>query len=189
MRLVNGEDLVPYAHLFYELRLTIGVRANGQVAVNLLNRCCNLRTFMLLGFTDIEPNRMVLTALYQSFPLLEQLRLSGIPLVSLDASVANLSSRHWKHLSRLVLYACGVSTSSLRVVAGMETLTEPNLSQCHELTNAGMAVLSTMRLKIEKFGYLLLPRLDFSADVCGIEYQPNTRNVSYMGHSTKPTDG
>ena len=95
-----------------------------------------------------EDDRLVLTALYQSCPLLDELVLCHAPPVVLKAEMLSLIGRHCRHLRVLILISYRLSISSLRSIAGMEALQELKLNGPIGMTDAGMAVLSTMKLKL-----------------------------------------
>ena len=113
------EDLLPFGHLFHELHFQdySNDPATGQTISNLLCRYGNLRKFDYCGGVDTkERDRLVLTALCQSCPLLEELRLVDTSLDAFDK------------------------------IAGMESLRDLDLDHCHGLTDAGMAALAVLRL-------------------------------------------
>jgi hypothetical protein len=79
--------------------------------------------------------------------LLEELEFSYVELEFNQHSTRFSSLRHCKHLRKLELSVCELSTSILRSLAGIETLKELELFDCDGLTHAGMAALVTLKLE------------------------------------------
>jgi hypothetical protein len=142
------EDLLPFGHLFHELQIDVGVEigipATSQAVSNLLSRCGNLRKIYYTGDEgDEEKDRLALTALCQSCPLLEEVTLAEVSLVTLDAALAGFCSMR---IRKLALIECDLSASSLRTMSGMESLQDLELNNCRGLTDAGIAALAVLKL-------------------------------------------
>jgi hypothetical protein len=152
LRSVNLEELLPYGHLFHELNF----RRDGQMIADigaissLVARCSNLRRLGYRGCEGDEQDPRLLTAIHQSCPLLEELTLWWFSFTQQEriagAGSFALINRNCKHLRVLTLGSCELSTSILRSIAGMETLESLTLRESDGITDAGMAVLATMKL-------------------------------------------
>jgi hypothetical protein len=164
LRCVNLEELLPYGHLFHELEFGGGDRtiADAQAVSNLLAKCSNLLMLDYGGsWYDVEQDSLVTTAIWQSCPLLQELELSWFSFnkqiagsdtgagagAGAGAGIFTLINRSCKHLRALDLAHCQLSVSILRGIAGMEALKELTLYDCEGLTDAGMAVVATMKLE------------------------------------------
>ena len=151
---LNLEELSTFGHILYELELRSEGRtiaAAGQAIPNFLNSCKNLRKIYYEGDEDEEIDRGVLAALHRSCLSLEVLDLH---CVSFDTTQASLGAgngsqvrRHWKHLRILKLGECELTASSMRDIAGMETLKELLLDHVDGLAATGLSALSTMKLE------------------------------------------
>jgi hypothetical protein len=153
MHCMKFEDLLPFGHLFHELRFGEERRhlfsETGQVVSNFLTACKNLKSIHFVGNRwddEEETDRLVLSALAQSCPLLEELVLSHLPSDSLDTGILSRNSRRSRCFRALTLLRCFLSDSCLRSIAGIETLTELWLDSCYGLTGTGVAELATMKL-------------------------------------------
>jgi hypothetical protein len=158
LHFVNLEELLPYGHLFHELEFGTEGRtaADAHAVSNLLAKCSNLRKLRYDG-SDVEQDSLVIEAVCQSCPLLEELELlrfsfnqqeqiaGAVPVAGAGTFI--LLNRSCKHLRRLDLAHCQLSVSILRSIAGMESLKELTLYDCEGLTDAGMAALATMKLE------------------------------------------
>jgi hypothetical protein len=159
LRTVNLEELLPYGYLFHELEFKSGGRtvANTRAISKLLVNCSNLRKLIYEGSLGDEQDSPVLTAFHRC-PLLEELDLSSfssnqqepIPGASTGAGagtrISTLINRNCRHLCKLSLQVCKLPASVLRSIAGMEALKELDLFNCDGITDAGIAVLATMKL-------------------------------------------
>ena len=153
LRSVNTESLLPYGHLFHELWF----KNNHNTVPHLLNSCSNLRkVFFDRARYDEENDRLLLTALGQSCPLLEELVMSRLSLRLSDADVVSRFSLHCNQLRVLSLRSCDLSASSLRILAGLEVLEELILDCCVGLTDACMAAVSTMKLAVLRISVVSL---------------------------------
>jgi hypothetical protein len=202
---VNPEALLPYGSLFDALDFEQGLGRPlgfGLVISTLLTSCCNLRKLRYegsMGAQDAQ-DALVLTSIHQSCPLLEQLDLSCIASNEQDQiagagtyagrDVFTHISRHCKHLRKLTLTLFEVSTSILRSIAGMETLKELTLNGGRGLTDTGVAVLATMRLKclilLVTTGWTDPPMLSFVGS--NISHTLETFVVKLGGHGTPIDD-
>jgi hypothetical protein len=150
LRSVNLGELLPYGHLFHELHFTRHGRtiASAQAISNLFSNCSKLRK-LRYGSSDAEQDSLFFTAIHQSCPLLEELQLSSFSFDQSQvagAAVFTLINRNCTHLRKLTFLSCKISTSILRNVAGMEALKELTLHGEKSVTDAVMAVVSTMKL-------------------------------------------
>jgi hypothetical protein len=153
LRAVNLEGLLPYGYLFHELEFGRWDRtvADAQAVSNLLAECSNLRKLNYAG-CDVEQDSLIITAVCQSCPLLEELNLWGFSssqqahIAGAD-TVVGIINRNCKHLHKLIFSYCKLPASILRSIAGMESLKELEFFHCEGLTEAGMAVLATMKLE------------------------------------------
>jgi hypothetical protein len=152
LRRMKLEKLHPFGHLLHELEFggDFGnpVPATGQAISNLLTRCVNLRKVDYYGgmsAADEEKSRLVLTALRQSCPLLEEVQLFSLPSTSSNAAASDLR-RNCTRVQTLTLHNCKLSDSCLRDIAGMESLQVLTLRDCRGWTDAGMTVLGTLTL-------------------------------------------
>ena len=126
-----------------------------------LTSCCNLRKFdYSCGTVGVNESHSVLTNLYQSCPLLEELVLHDLPSVVLGPALAGLR-RHCTVLRTLSLCNCGLSTASLYDIAGMGSLRELSWECCRGLTKAGIAALAVLPLTaLAIYGFNCWPYLD-----------------------------
>jgi hypothetical protein len=153
----NLEDLIPYGHLFHELQFGREGRTTAakQAISNLLVTCSNLRKFRYAGSGD-EQDSLVIIAVHQSCPLLEELQISSTPFnqqqqiagagAGADAGVFTLIGRNCKHLRKLELSDCRLSASVLRSIAGMESLKDLTLDECEGVTDADITALAKLKL-------------------------------------------
>ena len=148
------EDLLPFAHLFYELRFYR--ERTYQAIPELLRRCINLRKFDYCGreydeyvADDGVFDQSVLTAVSHWCPLLEDLVvwLSRMNFVIPDTVFMGLRN-NCKHLRKLVLSLCNLSGSSMYCLAGVDSLEVLVIELCDGLTNAGIAELAKLRLVV-----------------------------------------
>jgi hypothetical protein len=153
LRSFNLEELLPYGHLFHELEVESEDRtvADAQAISNLLAKCSNLKKLCYDGSGN-EQDSLVITAVCKSCPLLEELDLWWFSFnqqahIAGADTVADIMNRSCKHLRKLGLFCCKLSASILRSIAGMDALKELDLNECEGLTDAGMAVLATMKLE------------------------------------------
>ena len=142
---VNLVELAPYGHLFYELNF--GFRT--QSIECLLAKCSNLRKFTCEGCDDEEENALILTSIHRFCPLLEDIVLSSFKFIQqvAGADLFTLVGQTCKHLRKLSLEDCDFKPSIFRQIAGIETLKELKLLDFDGLTDAGMALLTTMKLE------------------------------------------
>jgi hypothetical protein len=158
LRSVDPAALLPYGHLFHELNL-IGeddTFADAQAMSTLLATCSNLRKLSYNGAEDGHSN-LVVAAIHQSCPLLEELALRSISfnqqeqiagaVTGTGAGFFALINRNCRHLRKLTLLSCQLSTSILQGFAATESLTEVKLDDCGGLTDSDIAVLATMKLE------------------------------------------
>jgi hypothetical protein len=150
---VSPEELLPYGHLFHELVFGSENRttADAQAISNLLAKCSNLIKLKYAG-SDVEHDSLIITAVSQSCPLLEELDLwwfssdQQAQIAGAD-TVAGIINRSCKHLRKLRWAYCKLSASALRSIAGMESLKELDFLECQGLTDTGLALLATMKLE------------------------------------------
>jgi hypothetical protein len=145
---VDLAELRAFGHLFYELEFRESERPvyYGQSISKFLTSCCHMRKLGYEGYVDAQ-DLLVFTG--QSWPLLEELSFSFKQQDEeqiAGPAIFPLISRSCKHLRKLSLNSCELSAASLLFIAGMESLQELTFEECEGLTDAGMAVLSTMRL-------------------------------------------
>ena len=148
---VNLEELVPYGHLFYLLQFSVAGRTNayGQPILNLLTSCSNLKKLEYVG-SDGEQDALVMTALQDSCPLLEELELRNVSLNQQQSAGPVFlipTNRNCKHLRTLTVFSCDVASgSAIQRIAEIESLKELKLYDCGGLSDADLAVLATMSL-------------------------------------------
>jgi hypothetical protein len=137
---VNLEKLLPYGHLFHELEFRSEDRtvADAQAISNLLAKCSNLRKLNSDG-SDVEQDSLVIAAVWQSCPLLEELELWRFSFNQQEqiagAGTFTLINRSCKHLRILKFSHCELSTSILRSIAGMDALKELTLYAANKLVH------------------------------------------------------
>jgi hypothetical protein len=154
---VNLDNLVPLGHLLHELDFLHDdenpTPVTGRALSDLLTRCGNLvkfhyssrSSFRLGPADDEERDRLVLTALLPSCPLLEELELVSLSLVAAEAFFTGLG-RTRTQIRKMRLHCCRLSESILRSIAGVETLKDLDLDCCQGLTDAGVAALGVLKL-------------------------------------------
>jgi hypothetical protein len=153
VRSVVPDALLPYGHLFHDLPFSCD-QHDANSASTFIRKCVNLRK-VSCTLTGLVTDRLVIAALCQACPLLEELGLSaGMHLnppllenllVDIRANCVNLRC--------LSLFCCGASDSSLRIVSCMESLKEFRLTDLTHrdtdtggVTDVGIAELAKMRL-------------------------------------------
>jgi hypothetical protein len=148
-----------FGHLFHALRVSqYLVRSRGHSIWNLLRHCNNLKVFHYHSQCDIggggteefeeaevARDRLVLSTLCQSCPLLEELKVTGLLHLAADELLAALP-RHCKHLRVLKLVSSRPSQSALRAVAGLESLKELTLESCYDLVGGDLAPFAAAKL-------------------------------------------
>ena len=149
LRAVNLNELLPYGHLFHELHLHSGrgessVGAYVQSISTLVTTCNGLRKLVYFG-GGIEEDSLVLSAIHQSCPLLEELDLSAFSFAYADGFA--LITRKCKHIRTLQFAHSHVSPSIVRSIAHMEAINDLAFNECKGLTDVEMAMIVTMRLK------------------------------------------
>jgi hypothetical protein len=160
LRGMRLDELQPFGHLCYELGLGFENTFPTHDLSGLLSHCCNLRKFDYFGkgrhifgiivdpeleLFGIEQDRLVLTALYQSCPLLEDLELQNLSAVALDGALSGLR-RSCIFLRKLTICSCKLSALSLREVALCSSLRSLSCRWCKGLTDAGVASLAVLQL-------------------------------------------
>jgi hypothetical protein len=142
----NALDSVDPADLIRSCDLPI---AYGQPVSNFLTSCSNLKKFGYVE-SDDEQDALVMTALHQSCPLLEELELLSVSLNQQQkSSFFTLANRNCKHLHTLRLSCCrALSASAFQRIAEMEALRELKLHNCVGLSDAVLAVVATMKLVV-----------------------------------------
>ena len=155
----NVEDLLPYGHLFDELKFkgrhdrSMGY---GQAVANLLVACTNLWRLRYESNGE-QHDGLVLVAIHRSCPSLEALVLESFHHI-IDADTFTRIGRNCPHLCTLTLGTTfELSEFSIRAITGMQALTDLRLLCCYGLTDAGMALLATM--KLERLSVLLSDQL------------------------------
>jgi hypothetical protein len=142
----NLGELLPFGNLFYELDFyVINGRYPAETISNLLSECVNLRKLKYRG------NDSALVVALQSCPLLEEFNLWSVTFDDQEgqlpvADIFRLINRQCSHFRALWLGNCILSESILRSISAVETLQELMLDDCGGLTNAGVAVMTTMKL-------------------------------------------
>ena len=161
LRTIDLNDLCPFAHLFCELKLTwmndAYLRPSDQVISNLLQKCGKLKKLTYSGSNPSESAdpRLVLTALHQSCPLLEDLNLSSIHANMWETTLPRLC-QSLAYVRKLVLSGCELTDANLHSISGMQLLNDLELLNCEGLTNVGvssLAKLPLVKLVIEEIDY------------------------------------
>jgi hypothetical protein len=151
LRTVNLQDLHRFGRIFHGLWFGGGSTnhsaVSGQAISDLLSHCGNLRTFRYGGgFAAGEVrDRLVLTALHQSCPLLEELDLLLLSAETMDAVLPGLG-RGCPQLQRLYMSVCVFSESNLRSISLISSLQKLSIQYLALLTNGGIASLAALSL-------------------------------------------
>ena len=146
LKSVSLNELIPYGHLFDELHFE-GTR---RAIEGLLAKCSNLRKFTYHGsHKNKKQNALIMSAIHRSCPLLENLDLSNVKFNQqvTGADIFTLVGQTCKHLRKLTLDYCDLKPSTFRQIAGIETLKELALCYSDGLTDAGMALVTSMMLE------------------------------------------
>ncbi|KAG7671947.1 hypothetical protein Ndes2526B_g07116 [Nannochloris sp. 'desiccata'] len=129
-----------------------------------------LNSFVLCRNTALEINTESLALVISVFPKLDDLDLSGVPLVAREVAV--LSQAQWPSLTWLTLSCCGLKDAALAPLAPPDFETEIEASN-EEDTGS----FNSLEYKIEKLhlrGFSNLERLDLSGNnlqtAAGINY-------------------
>ena len=161
LRTIDLNDLCPFAHLFCELKLTwmndAYLRPSDQVISNLLQKCGKLKKLTYSGSNPSESAdpRLVLTALHQSCPLLEDLNLSSIHANMWETTLPRLC-QSLAYVRKLVLSGCELTDANLHSISGMQLLNDLELLNCEGLTDIGVSSLARLplvNLVIEEYDY------------------------------------